>query len=76
MLKIKAFGKIAEIVQQEEFLMERMESTEAMKAYLGDHYPGLKHLNYQIALDKKIMSGDASLSGISEVALLPPFSGG
>lgn len=76
MLRVKAFGKIAEILQQEEFLMERVESTDAVKAYLGSHYPALKHLNYQIALDKKIMSGDASLIGISEVALLPPFSGG
>jgi len=76
MIKVKAFGKIAEILQQEEFLMERVESTEAMKAYLGANYPGLKNMKYQIALDKKIMSGDSSLIGVTEVALLPPFSGG
>jgi molybdopterin converting factor small subunit len=43
---------------------------------LEEKYEQLKGIKYAIAVDKKIVSGNAPLQDKSVVALLPPFSGG
>jgi molybdopterin converting factor small subunit len=47
-----------------------------LREQLENQFPGLRGMTYQIAVDKKIAATDTPIPPQSEVALLPPFSGG
>jgi molybdopterin synthase sulfur carrier subunit len=75
-LNIKYFGLLAEITQCPE------ESLEFSKTRVSDlleelykKYPGLKEKDFQVAQNLELVSKDANLIS-TEIALLPPFSGG
>lgn len=51
-------------------------STGELKEQLFQQYPELREINFSIAVNRKVVQGDASLQGNEEIALLPPFSGG
>ncbi|MCH7410075.1 MoaD/ThiS family protein [Belliella sp. DSM 111904] len=75
-MKILAFGKIAEIIGQEELQVDNFPNTEILKGYLYQQFPDLQKMKFSIAIDKKLTSGDVSIPMDVEIALLPPFSGG
>gem|GEM_PF-62336 len=75
-IKIIAFGKIADILPEQEWKMDGVQTSGALREQLEASYPALKDLRYLIAVDKKIASDDSPLEDHSVVALLPPFSGG
>ncbi|MBC7775456.1 MAG: MoaD/ThiS family protein [Phycisphaerae bacterium] len=75
-IKVLAFGKIADILPQQEWEMDGVVTTGMLRGQLEAKYPDLKGLRYLIAVDKKIANDDSPLEDRSEVALLPPFSGG
>jgi molybdopterin converting factor small subunit len=75
-IKILAFGQIAELVGNSEFLVSDLESTDALKAWLANNYPAIQNIAFAISVDKKKVVENTSLSQHSVVALLPPFSGG
>ena len=76
MITIKYFGRLAEITGCAE---EHMAFSKATVSDILDalflKYPALKHANFQVAQDLKIVSKD-TLVMATEIALLPPFSGG
>jgi sulfur-carrier protein len=76
MIKIKAFGKIAEMLDEENLELTGLRDTSELKTHLEMAHPALKNMSYQIALDRKIVAENTSLEKVKEVALLPPFSGG
>lgn len=75
-ISILAFGKIADIVPQQEWELAGMETAGALRTWLETEYPALKNLRYRFAVDKQMAADDAPLRDGSVVALLPPFSGG
>ncbi|SNR97734.1 molybdopterin synthase sulfur carrier subunit [Belliella buryatensis] len=75
-MKLLAFGKIAEIIGKQEIEIENFPNTDILVGYLQQQYPALKDLKFSIAIDKKQVSGNVSITTDAEVALLPPFSGG
>ena len=76
MIKVKAFGMIAEKIQTNELELEHMPDTEVLLGYLHQQHPDLKHLKFSIAVNKKQALGKTTIPLGAEIALLPPFSGG
>jgi molybdopterin converting factor small subunit len=74
-LKIIFFGRLAEI-GGESIELEQVANTDDLVKALHKNFPELADTRYAIAVDKKVISGNTILYKNSEVALLPPFSGG
>lgn len=75
-LKIKYFGLIAEITQCNEESIDFSKSTiSELLEILFKKYPSLKNKDFQVAQNKEIVTKGINITG-SEIALLPPFSGG
>lgn len=75
-IDILVFGQVTDITGEANFQLQGVENTEELKQQLMEKFPGLKSLEYSIAVNKKIMRGNCSLQDGDTVALLPPFSGG
>ena len=75
-INIIAFGKLTDIVGKDPFAMEGVVDTNQLKASILQTYPALADMSYLVAINKKVVSENTTLSEGSEVALLPPFSGG
>lgn len=75
-VKIMAFGKIADIVDRNEWKWEGVKNTEALRERLENDFPQLQGMRYLIAVNKKIATSETLLQDQAEIALLPPFSGG
>ena len=75
-LNIKYFGLLAEITQcSEETIGFSKSSISDLLAILFEKYPTLKEKDFQVAQNQKIVSKEALVIE-TEIALLPPFSGG
>lgn len=75
-IKLLAFGKLADLLPQQEWEMSGVATAGAVRLQLETEFPALKGMRYLIAVDKKIATDDSPLAENSVVALLPPFSGG
>jgi molybdopterin synthase sulfur carrier subunit len=75
-LKIKYFGVLTEITQCNDERIEFLKSSVSdLIAVLFEKYPELKTKDFQVAQNHEIVS-KTSLITETEIALLPPFSGG
>jgi molybdopterin synthase sulfur carrier subunit len=75
-LKIRYFGLLAEITNRsEETISFSKKTVSDLLELLFEKYPELKEKDFQVAQDLEIVSKDTLLLE-SEIALLPPFSGG
>ena len=75
-LNIKYFGLLAEVTQRsEETLAFSKTSVSDLLEVLFEKYPDLKEKDFQVAQNLEIVSKEAELLN-TEIALLPPFSGG
>ncbi|MFT5102760.1 MAG: molybdopterin synthase sulfur carrier subunit [Candidatus Latescibacterota bacterium] len=73
---IKYFGLLAEVTNQnEETLVFSSTSISELLEALYIKYPALKEKDFQVAQNLEIVSKEASITA-TEIALLPPFSGG
>jgi len=57
-------------------VLENIADTNSLVIELHDLYPALAKAKYAIAVDKKVVNENTTLTENSIVALLPPFSGG
>lgn len=76
LIKIKAFGFLAEKLNASEISLEMVNDINDFVIELNNKYPQLKELQYNIAVNKKIVHQNIALQVTDEIALLPPFSGG
>lgn len=76
MIKVKAFGMVAEKLQTNEMELQYMPDTEVLLGFLHQQFPDLKHIKFSLAVNKKQAVGKTMIPLGAEVALLPPFSGG
>ncbi|MBD0279534.1 MAG: MoaD/ThiS family protein [Flavisolibacter sp.] len=74
--KIILFGQLAEIAGNSNLVLEDVADTNELLQKLQSCYPALAHSKYRVAVDKKMISENTTLSNDTTVALLPPFSGG
>ena len=79
MARVLLFGRLADVAGWRERLIEA-ETVAALKSRLAGENARLAEAlggpGVQVALDQVIVRGDARLDRSSEVAFLPPMSGG
>ena len=75
-ITVRAFGMIAEKIGSGEIQLSGISTIEDLRKSLVDQFPELKNMKFSIAINKQLASGNASIPDGSEIALLPPFSGG
>ena len=75
-VNVLTFGQVTDIINQSSLEVGDIADVNGLKQMLEEKYEQLKGIKYAIAVDKKIVSGNAPLQDKSVVALLPPFSGG
>lgn len=73
---ITVFGKLTDIIGAATLQWPATRDTDELKTSLEQQFPDLKGKTYAIAVDKKIAGETVALAPTSEIALLPPFSGG
>ena len=75
-LTIKYFGMLAEVTNRNEETFEFSNSSVSdLLEELFIKYPALKEKDFQVAQKLEIVSKDTTITE-TEIALLPPFSGG
>jgi molybdopterin synthase sulfur carrier subunit len=75
-LRVLAFGRIAEIMHQAEWETAGAEDLLGLEAALIAAFPALRGQRFVFAVNRKVVSGNVRIEPGSEIALLPPFSGG
>lgn len=75
-ITIMVFGQLTDITGTSNIQVPLLADSDSIKAELQKRYPALAHANFIMAVDRKPVTGNVSLSGQSTIALLPPFSGG
>lgn len=75
-IKVYFFGQLTDVTGVEQVTVPVMEDSAALELWLLQRYPGLAAKKYRMAVNKQLISATTALSRDSEVALLPPFSGG
>ena len=79
MARVLLFGRLADLAGWREREIEG-DSLSALKSCLAEENEALGEAlsgpGVQIALDQEIVRGDAAVTARSEVAFLPPMSGG
>ena len=74
-VKIILFGMLADIAGNS-VSADDVTDTDSLVKALHKDYPALKNVKYVIAVNKQVINSNTLLNENSEVALLPPFSGG
>lgn len=74
-LKVIIFGKLVDIAGNS-VSVEDAKDTDSLVSSLHKTYPALVNTKYVIAVNKKVINQNTVLDSNSEIALLPPFSGG
>ena len=75
-IKIKYFGLLTEITNcQDEYVNDSLSTVKELLDLLFKKYPELKDKDFQVAQNNSIVALETKLDN-TEIALLPPFSGG
>jgi molybdopterin synthase sulfur carrier subunit len=74
-VNIIIFGRLTDIAGSS-LAVENIADTNSLIKKLHTLYPALADSKYAIAVNKKVVNENTTLSENSIVALLPPFSGG
>lgn len=75
-INVKYFGLLAEITNcNEEHLNFSDKTIGDLLKVLNEKHPKLKNKDFQVAQNNEIVSKETTVSE-TEIALLPPFSGG
>ena len=76
-MKVLLFGIAREITGATELEIPAQKTVHELKTWLGKQYPQLGALkSIAIAIDREYANDDQVLPGDSEIALIPPVSGG
>ncbi len=75
-VQIMIFGQLKDITGKSELTLYDIPDTDTLIQTLQSLYPALTKAKFAIALNKKVISTNTSLEGDTNIALLPPFSGG
>jgi len=75
-MEIILFGQLRDLAGSNRISVGVVTDTNDLQKELNLKYPDFANTKYAIAVDKKIISKTVPLNAESEIALLPPFSGG
>lgn len=74
--RILLFGQLKERLDADFIEIEGVMDSDMLMVKLRSEFPVLSDISFRVAVDKNLVSEKVVLSEKSEVALLPPFSGG
>jgi molybdopterin synthase sulfur carrier subunit len=74
--KIILFGSLLDDVGASSIDIILPHDTDSLLSLLQQQYPILNERKFLISVDRKIINGNTAITASSEIALLPPFSGG
>jgi sulfur-carrier protein len=74
-MHIILFGRLVDIAGSS-VVIDAVQDTDSLVMTLHKKYPELARKKYVIAVNKQVIVSNTPLDEKSEVALLPPFSGG
>ncbi len=75
-LHIKLFGMLQEKIGAEIELNEPVYNVSELRTVLEKKYIYMNGINYLVAINKTIAADETIITNDSEIAILPPFSGG
>lgn len=75
-VKIKAFGKLEEIVETDSLTCGDSSRVRDIRVELNRMYPTLFEYKIIVAVNNKISDDDQKVKAGDEIILMPPFSGG
>ncbi len=75
-VKVLLFGQLKETLNAEFIEIDGVDNSDILMTKLKSEHPKLTAISFRIAVDKNLVSEKVVLNDTSEVALLPPFSGG
>lgn len=75
-VELTLFGSLADIAGRTKFQLQDIPDTDALQKKIHEMYPELANMSYSIAVNKKTIHKNTVFEGDTNVALLPPFSGG
>lgn len=75
-MNITFFGPLTDITGSTKVEWEGIPDTDTLRARLEKDFPGLQDRKFLLSVDNKVVRENTPLQSSSEVALLPPFSGG
>lgn len=75
-MKIALFGQLTDIAGTSSLVVETVQDTDALVQAVNRRYPSMTGARYTIAVDKKAISANTGINENSDLAFLPPFSGG
>jgi len=78
MLKIKIFGKLTDVFRTTEYELDiqGIDTVFVLRSRLEIAVPELFGMTYIVVIDGKKTENEAKIFENSEIALLPPYSGG
>jgi len=75
-MKLLIFGKLTDIFGADNYTMESVATVSELKEKLEQAFPSLQNYVYLVVINNEIAQENATIPSDSEVALLPPYSGG
>lgn len=75
-IRVFFFGQLADVIQGNELFLHNITDTNQLIEQLHKDHPKLKDIKYVVSVDRCIVYANTDISIESEIALLPPFSGG
>lgn len=75
-MKIIPFGKLADILEHKSVMVDHIFDTDGLQKALERQFPQIIHIQYLVAVNRKIVTENPLLQDDATIALLPPFSGG
>ena len=75
-VKIILFGQLTDITGSDTIAVNNISDTDGLVMEINKLYPAMSGVKYIIAVDKKLIQENTVIGETSNVALLPPFSGG
>ena len=75
-INVKLFGSLIDVVGNNIIKIADATDVNTLITEMQKMHPALSDMKYAVALNKKIIQTNEALQPGTEVALLPPFSGG
>ena len=75
-MEIILFGQLTDIAGSSSITINNAADTDSLVKEVNKLYPSITGVKYRIAVNKKIISDNTAITETSNIALLPPFSGG
>lgn len=78
-MKLTFFGRLRDAIGTGEIHCSppaNIVDSESLRAWISADHPALADATVRMALDDVLIPGSTSIAGVSEVAFLPPVSGG